>query len=91
VKQELKKEVKSGSNNGHKLGAVGYSEKEIMKLLLLIQKYLPIGGAGWDLVMVQYNRWAKKNEFSCDRACKALQTKFNAVYNLLYHILMCKC
>ena len=90
-KQDVKKEVKSGSSNGRKLGAAGYSEKEIMKLLLLIRKYLPIGGAGWDLVMVQYNRWAKKNEFSCDRARKALRTKFDAVYNFLYHILMCKC
>jgi hypothetical protein len=82
VKQEVKKEVKSGSSNGRKPGAAGYSEKEIMKLLQLIQKYLPIGGAGWDLVMVQYNRWAKKNEFSCDRARKALRTKFDAVYNV---------
>jgi hypothetical protein len=91
VKQEVKKEVKSGASNGCKLGAAGYSEKEIMKLLLLIQKYLPIGGAGWDIMMVQYNWWVKKNEFSCDRACKALQTKFDAVYNVLHHILTCKC
>ena len=71
-KQDIKKEVKSGSSNGRKLGAAGYSKKEIMKLLLLIQKYLPIGGARWDLVMVQYNQWAKKNKFSCDHARKAL-------------------
>ena len=91
AKQEVKKEVKSVSSNGRKLGAAGYSEKEIMKLLQLIQNYLPIGGAGWDLVMVQYNRWAKKNEFSCDRARKALRTKFDAVYNVLYCMLICKC
>jgi hypothetical protein len=91
AKQEVKKEVKGGSSNGRKPGAAGYSEKEIMKLLQLIQKYLPIGGAGWDLVMVQYNRWAKKNEFSCDRARKALRTKFDAVYYILHRIWMCKC
>lgn len=69
-KTTVKKEVKSGMSHGCKPGAAGYSEKEIMKLFLLIQHHLPIGGTRWDLMMGQYNRWAKKNVIEHVRLCK---------------------
>lgn len=78
MKQE--KETKSGAKRGRKPGAAGYSQTELNKLLHLINKGLPIGGAGWDLIVDQYNQWAKKNGYTCDRARKALRTKFDAVY-----------
>ena len=76
----VKKEVNSGAKRGRKAGSSGYSLEEIQKLLSLVEKQLPIGGAGWDLVMNEYNRWAKKNGYGCDRARKALRTKFDTVY-----------
>jgi len=51
VKQEVKKEVKSGAKRGHKPGASGYLQIELNKLLCLINKGLPIGGARWDLII----------------------------------------
>jgi hypothetical protein len=74
--------TEKGAKRGRKPGAAGYSEAELMKLLKLAQKYLPIGGAGWDLVMTEYNQWAKKNGYTCDRGRKALRTKFDAVYHV---------
>ena len=80
----VKKEANSGAKRGRKSGSSGYSLEEIQMLLSLTQKQLPIGGAGWDLVMNEYNRWAKKNGYTCDRARKALRTKFDTVMLFLY-------
>ena len=65
---------------GRKAGAVGYSDDEIMRLLKIIEKVLPLGKQSWELVTDAYNQFATRHKYMT-WISKALRAKFDSVSN----------
>ena len=65
---------------GRKAGAAGYSDDEIMRLLKIIEKVLPLGKQSWELVTDAYNQFATRHKYMT-RTSKALRAKFDSVSN----------
>ncbi|KII84778.1 hypothetical protein PLICRDRAFT_116953, partial [Plicaturopsis crispa FD-325 SS-3] len=75
VDRSVTKAAKPAKTRGRQPGAVKYSIPECEALVRYISEKLPIGKAGWQWVMVQYNKWAVAHGFT-DRGQTALRTKF---------------
>ena len=59
-------------------GATNFTEIATMELLKIVDKFLPIGGDGWNAVQKEYNKFAKMNgQPECDS--RSLRQKFDKV------------
>ncbi|KAG7092854.1 hypothetical protein E1B28_009169 [Marasmius oreades] len=61
---------------GRTTDAMQYSNNKMHQLLDLFQKYLPMGTCGWEAVLQEYNKWAKKNGYT-EWEWQPLQTKWS--------------
>lgn len=77
-KKKVKAEPKLKVTKGRMPGSRNFSDEEVLHVLHWIGEKLPIGGAGWQWVAQEYNKWAVKYSYA-ERDHKSIKAKFDAV------------
>ncbi|KAF8079108.1 hypothetical protein FPV67DRAFT_1776157 [Lyophyllum atratum] len=75
---KVKAEPKSKVTKGRVAGSRNFSTEENLYILHCIERRLPIGGAGWQVVAAEYNKWAAKHSY-VERDHKSIKGKFDAL------------
>jgi hypothetical protein len=66
---------------GRQPGSSGYQNEELYTLIELVQKYLPQGQKGWDLVTEEYNSiWTDSK-----RTANSLKQRWDRVSNMIFY------
>lgn len=78
VSKKSKKKIAEGTKGGRQTGSRNFTQDNIIKIVELIQAYLPIGNEGWDLVTDQFNEWAKEHH-SFERDSLGIRKKWDGV------------
>ncbi|KAG6887390.1 hypothetical protein C0992_012453 [Termitomyces sp. T32_za158] len=78
VKKKVLDRLKAKATKGQLLGSCNFGIEEKLHLLDCVNQQLPIGGAGWKVVVEKYNKWATEHDYA-ERDDKSLKGKFDAL------------
>ncbi|KAF8799598.1 hypothetical protein BYT27DRAFT_7028741, partial [Phlegmacium glaucopus] len=73
---------KEKTRGGRKEGSRNFSAEEIVELVNIVGRHVPIGSNGWDAVVKEYNIWAEGKYV--ERDSRSLKAKFDSVHSILF-------